>query len=477
MRDRNRVSNTPHTPSASKAGTRPTSTARPDFLYDPLKDRGSRRGLSSIAGKPKRTWWKRIIVVLVILLALGGLSFLAYTLRNVVKVAPNFFKFDQKLKGEDEGRVNILLLGVGDPGHDGAPLSDTNILVSINTRDHQVAMTSIPRDTRVKIPGYGSTKINNANAYGGVDLAKSTVEDFLGVPIQYYVKTDFTGLKQAVDAVGGVDVDNKTLLYDSEYPCDNNQWRSCGFKMQPGKQHLDGTTALKYARCRKGTCGDDFGRAARQQEVLTQIRTRAVSAGTILNPAKLAGLIQAAGDNINTDLSVGEMLRVNELTKDIPADQFTNFVLSMEDNGFLKAAPDGSSDLVPVDATLNDLHAFVKDIFRLGPIWKEDPTIVIQNGTATVGLGAKLEKKITNTGLPITIAEVTNALSRDHATTQILDYTNGSKPKTKATLESALKVTAIVPENIPKAPAQDFIIIIGTDYDNYLPTPTPTKVQ
>lgn len=474
MRDRNRVSNTPRTPS-----TRPdaVSSTRPDFLYDPLKNRGSRRSLRSLAGKPKPNWWKRLIVVLAVLIALGGLGFFVYTIRNVIKVAPNFFKFEQKLKGEDEGRVNILLLGVGDPGHDGAPLSDTNILVSINTRDHQVAMTSVPRDTRVKIPGYGSTKINNANAYGGVDLAKTTVENFLGVPIHYYVKTDFTGLKQAVDAVGGVDVDNKTLLYDSEYPCDNNQWRSCGFKMQPGNHHVDGTTALKYARCRKGTCGDDFGRAARQQEVLTQIRTRAVSADTILNPAKLAGLVQAAGDNINTDLSIGEMLRINELTKEIPADQFTNFVLSIDSNGFLQAAPDGSSDLVPVDSTLRDIQAFVKDIFRLGPIWKEDPTIVIQNGTTTVGLGAKLEKKIAGTGLPITIAEVSNALTKDHVTTQILDYSNGRMPRTKAALESTLKVTATIPEVIPQKPTQDFVIIIGADYVNYLATPAPTISQ
>lgn len=462
-----RGSNTPKTNPVAGA-------TRPDFLYDPLKDRKARRKLRGIAPRPgKRKWWKRLLIVLGIVAVLGGLAFVAFTLRNVIKVAPNFFKFEQKLKGEDEGRVNILLLGVGDPGHDGATLSDTNILVSINTRDKKVAMTSIPRDTRVKIPGYGTSKINNANAYGDTDLAKKTVENFLDVPIHYYVKTDFTGLKQSVDAVGGIDVDNKTLLSDPEYPCDKNQWRSCGFRLAAGKQRLDGTTALKYARCRKGTCGDDFGRAARQQEVLTQVRTKAVSLGTIVNPAALTGLIQAAGDNIKTDLSIGEMMRLNDLTKDSSSDQFINFVLSIKPNGFLTNAPDGSSDLVPVDSTLTSLQAFEKDIFRLGPILQEEPTIVIQNGTATVGLGVKLESAISKQALPITILEVTNALKKDYVATQLLDYTKGGKPNTKAVLEGLLKVTATNPETQPKVPGQDFVLIIGTDYANYLPTPTP----
>lgn len=463
-----RVSNTPHKQPVA-------GTSRPDFLYDPLKDRKSRRNLRGLAPKPgKRQWWKRLLIALGLLAVVAGLIFLVFTLRNVIKVAPNFFKFEQKLKGEDVGRVNILLLGVGDPGHDGATLSDTNILMSINTRDKKVAMTSVPRDTRVKIPGYGSSKINNANAYGDTGLAKETMEDFLGVPINYYIKTDFTGLKQAVDAVGGIDVDNKQLLYDSEYPCDKNQWKSCGFKLAVGKQHLDGTTALKYARCRKGTCGDDFGRASRQQEVLTQIRTKAVSLGTIVNPAKLTGLIQAAGDNVKTDLSIGEMMRINDLTKDIPNDQVVNFVLSILNNGFLKPAPDGTSDLVPIDSTLASIQAFEKDIFRLGPIWKEDAKIVIQNGTTTVGVGAKLETAIDKQALPITILEVTNALKKDYVATQVLDYSKGTKPNTRSVLEGLVKVTATTPETIPKAPAQDFVIIIGSDFTNYLTVGTTT---
>ena len=119
-----------------------------------------------------------------------------------------------------------------------------------------------------------------------------------------------------------------------------------------------------------------------------------MSTETILNPAKLTALIQTAGDNVKTDLSVQGMLRLNDLTKDIPNDQIVNAVFSLEPNGFLKSDPAGSSDLLPIDTTLTSIQTFVKDIFKLGPIWQENATIVIQNGTATTSLGGKLETKL-----------------------------------------------------------------------------------
>ena len=453
-----------------KPGEPVKKTIQPDFVYDPIKDK--RHDLKKLAprDKKRKPWWKKLLIGLLVAGVVAGIAFAIFTLRNVVKVAPNFFKLDQKLKGEDEGRVNVLLLGVGDPGHDGEGLADTNIVMSVDTRDKKVALISIPRDTRVKIPGYGYHKINNAHAYGDIPLAQRTAEDFLDIPIHYYVRANFTGLKEAVDAVGGIEVDNKQLLSDPEYPCDKNQWRSCGFKMLPGKQQVDGATALKYARCRKGTCGDDFGRASRQQEVITAIRAKALSLNTILNPAKITGLIQTAGNNVKTDMSVGEMMRLNDLTKDTPNDQFINAVFSLEPNGFLKASPDGSSDLVPVDATLSSIQSFVKNIFTVGSIWEENAKIVIENGTSVPGLGGKLENKITSSKTPVTIVTVTNAIKRDYSTTQIIDYTGGKKNATKTYLEGLLKVSATAPEKEVKNPSQDFVIIIGSDYGNYLPT-------
>jgi len=461
--------------------------AQPDFVYDPMHDK--RHSLGRLTKPPKkRSWWKRLLLFLLAIGICVGAWFAFFTVKNIIKVAPNFFQFSQKLKGEDDGRVNILLLGIGDPGHDGEGLSDTNILMSVNTRDKKVALISIPRDTRVKIPGYGLAKINNANAFGDIPLAKETVSNFFGQPIQYYVRTDFTGLRQAVDSVGGIQIVNTDLLSDPEYPCDKNQWKSCGFTLKPGTYQADGTLALKYARCRKGTCGDDFGRASRQQEVIAGVRSKALSAGTILNPAKLTALIQTAGDNVKTDLSVGEMLRLNDLTKDIPSDQFINVVLSLQDNGFLKAAPDGTTDLVPVDSTLGTIKTFVENIFTYGPIWQERPRVMIQNGTVAPGLGGKLEQKFARDKYPITITQVTNALKRDFETTRLIDFTVPTqtpsttptkkttaptlvaKPNTRNYLENLLKVKASASDGTIPSQGADFVIIIGTDNGNYLPT-------
>jgi len=133
----------------------------------------------------------------------------------------------KSLKGEDQGRVNILILGTGDSDHPGATLSDSIIVASYKPVSGEVSLLSIPRDLYVQIPGYGWDKINAAHAYGeqsgeggGVELAKKTVEQLLNQPINYTAVVNFDALVKVVDAVGGIDVYNKTDLYDSSYPCE-----------------------------------------------------------------------------------------------------------------------------------------------------------------------------------------------------------------------------------------------------------------
>lgn len=356
----------------------------PDFVYDPTSDKPStppRNSMTSTSPlftapeitpskppKKKRRWLKIGLGIIV----LAIIALVAYFFTHATKISSNPFSFG-KLKGEAEGRINILLIGIGDPGHAGETLADTNMVVSINTRTNQVAMISLPRDTRVKIPGFGYNKINQAHAdgfssrgdQGGIDLTKQTVENTLDLPVHYYVRANFTGLKQVVDAVGGVDINVKEALYDPEYPCDKNQYRSCGFKLKAGQQHMDGATALKYARCRKGSCGDDFGRALRQQEVLQAVRSKALSVSTLTNPGKINALMTAASDNIKTDLSINNITRLIDMSKKIDQSKTMNIVFSTEPNGFLKQSGN-SSDLLPVDGTYAAIQEFVKNIFTVG---------------------------------------------------------------------------------------------------------------
>ncbi|TAK88935.1 LytR family transcriptional regulator [Patescibacteria group bacterium] len=420
---------------------------------------------SSPRPKPPRRyvkWLKRLAIVAVVI----GAAVAAYLVFNLSKVSVNPFGFG-KLKGESDGRVNIMMLGVGDPGHAGEKLSDTNIILSVDTRNHTVAMIGIPRDLRVDIPDYGESKINNAYAQGGLKVAKQTYEDSFGVPIHYYVKANFTGLKDVVDAVGGVEVDNKQNLYDPEYPCDKNQYRSCGFRLAAGRQKLDGNTALKYVRCRKGTCGNDFGRAERQQQVMQAIRDKATSAGTLANPVALGKLVGAAGKNIETDLSINNLMRLRELTDGLDQSRITNVVFNLDPDGFLISS-NNSSDLVPASGDFDDIQLFVKSIFTMGPIWAEHSRVVIENGTTTTGLAGKLQDQLKTKGYPLGLETITNALKRDYTTTQIIDYSGGKKPKTVDYLKHQLKVEPTTPEalGLPASAIKpgDVVVILGSDY-------------
>lgn len=440
-----------------------------------VKSRGSRTNNPKKPFKQQK-WWKWLLG----LTLLSGLLAFAFLSFQVTKITSNPFSWG-KLKGEADGRINILLLGVGDPGHAGEGLADTNMVISLNTKTNQVAMISIPRDLRVKVPGYGYQKINNAHAEGDIPLAIKTVEQNLDIPIHYYVRANFTGLKQAVDAVGGVDINVTEQLYDPEYPCDKNENRSCGFKLKPGLTHMDGTLALKYARCRKGNCGDDFGRALRQQEVLQAVRTKATSLGTLANPAKLNALLGSAANNIKTDLSINNIMRLSDFSDKFSNSNTINVVFSLKPNGFLKSDTGGTSDLLPVGGSFNAIQQFVNNVFVVGPVWKEEPTVVIQNGTTTVGVAKKLSDQITNGkyGDLIDILALTNAPTRDYTTSQIIDYTGGKKPATAAYLQSLVGVAPTTSAKTAAGKAAvgpaDFVIILGTDYVAKTSTATATK--
>ena len=222
---------------------------------------------------------------------------------------------------------------------------------------------SVPRDLRVNIPGYGEGKINSANADGGVSLAVQTVSETLGVPIQYYVMVDFTGLQKLVDAVGGVDVNVTDRLVDPEYPCADNQYAVCGLDIEPGLQHMDGARALEYVRCRKGTCGNDFGRAARQQEILNLVREKAVKWDVLLNPTKLKPITAAIGGSVQTDMSVRQMLELGWDWQQAQKNNPIRLVLNYNQGNYLVGDPAGSSDLLPAAGDFSAIQDRVNNIF------------------------------------------------------------------------------------------------------------------
>ena len=198
----------------------------------------------------------------------------------------------------DEFRdFNILVLGLD--GREGLnDRTDTIILASLDGENKKARLLSIPRDTRVKIKG-GWDKVNAAYVYGGVELTKKTISDFLGIEIDRYVIINFNGLIKMVNEVGGITVNVPVRMYK---PLE-------GIDLQPGLQDLNGEQVLAYARYR-GTSGGDIDRARRQQQVLKLLAEKVLST---YNPNRLVGLLEIAKKEMKTDLSMKEMIALARL--------------------------------------------------------------------------------------------------------------------------------------------------------------------
>ena len=433
----------------------------------------------------KRRWWqsvsRRHIAVTsatVIVMMVGFVGFRAVmasskvVTKNISGGAPalNGIVDPTKLKGEGDGRINILLLGVGGANHDGGTLSDTIMVASIDPANKTVSMLSIPRDLYVKIPGHGYGRINSADSLGGPELSKTVVSGIIDLPIHYYVQLDFSGFKQAIDAVGGVSVNNETALSDTSYPCDNGRGY-CPFVMAPGPHQLNGTTALKYARCRHGSCGNDFGRAARQQQLIVALRQKALEASTLTNPVKVSGLIDSIGDHVRTDFQPNEWQEMASVIKDIDIAKATTKVLDDSPDGLLVEGstqfPTAGAVLIPKAGAFvyTDIQELAHSLFVDGYLKQENARIEIQNGTGREGLGASIAKQLKAYSYNVTGASTADEPA---TTSRIIDYTGGKKPYTVQYLQSRFR--AEVRQETPPAatdpsqPQPQVVILVGSDY-------------
>lgn len=223
----------------------------------------------------------------------------------------------------NKGRINILIMGIGGPGHDGSDLTDTLILASVSTTSHKISLISIPRD--IWIPSL-KDKINSAYFYGkqksietGIVLAKSTVSEVLGTQVDYGVVIDFTAFKDVIDAMGGIQVDVKNGFTDNQYPitgrendnCNGDITFACRYEtltFKSGLQNMDGETALKFVRSRhaSGIEGNDISREARQQLVIAAIVKKYLMPKVFTDLKLDFALFNIGMNNIKTDLKPSE---------------------------------------------------------------------------------------------------------------------------------------------------------------------------
>lgn len=361
---------------------------------------------------------------------------------------------DKPLTGEDDDRINFLLMGVGGEGHAGPELSDTLMFASFRPSTHEIGMLSIPRDTIVPIPGYGYRKINHVNAYAeleepgsGPAAASEVVGEILDQDIHYSVKVDFEGFKDLIDAVGGVDIYVERSFTDYSYPTWDDLYQTVSF--EEGWHHMDGETALQYARSRHGNNGEgsDFARAERQQKVILAVKDKVLSPGTLLNPGKLNKLIETFQENVQTNLTFWEMVKLARFAPDVNTENIHHYVLdSSPDSPLYASTINGAYVLLPKKDDWSEVQDIAANIFEAEsaavveadePIPSQQAAIEIQNGTGVTGLAFQTSQLLATSGFDV--IKIGNADSRTYDQTIIYDLTEGKKSDELAALKEYLE--------------------------------------
>ncbi len=229
----------------------------------------------------------------------------------------------------NSGRINILLLGSdNDEKFQGRPLAQTDIVVTIDPSAKTVGMLSIPRDFFLNVPGYGMHKLDEAYSLGGVALSCLTIEQDFGIPLGYYAWVGLDGFINVINTMGGIDVDVTHTIVDDNYPDDINN-NSDPYALQrlylaPGPQHLNGQQALEYVRSRHADLVGDFGRSARQQQVLIALKSK------LDNPAifgKLSTIANELKGSVKTDMQLSDVLQVMNFARELNVNSIHRLVL------------------------------------------------------------------------------------------------------------------------------------------------------
>ncbi|UDI77346.1 LCP family protein [Staphylococcus taiwanensis] len=308
--------------------------------------------------KRKSKLFKILLTIFIVLLVLAIAAGI-YIFAKIHSFSDNITKPLDRDKSElrdkpakDGDPMTVVLYGIDDDAQREKEAlgqrSDSIVLMSINPKKNKTVMVSIPRDTRAKIVGHGTTeKINHAYAYGGPNMAVKSLEKLMDVPVDHYVAINMDGVKTVVDEIGGVTVPSNATFNTTDSKKD--------YQFKQGKKYdMDGEEALAYMRSRKDEgAGGDEGRQMRQQQIITAVAKEAFSINSI---TKLDGIFKAAQDNLKTDLSFGQL---NRFKSDY--DNAQDNVKRLTINGQNKLGDDNLYYFYPDKNSLNDIKKKLKD--------------------------------------------------------------------------------------------------------------------
>nr|MBN1229035.1 LCP family protein [Anaerolineae bacterium] len=245
-------------------------------------------------------------------------------------------------------RVTVLVLGAdtrpGQTNASGRSLTDSMMLLMIDPERQVASVLSIPRDLYVDIPGYGLNRINTAYLLGGGELAIATVEYNLGIRVNHYMVMEFNAFVIFIDEIGGIDIYVPQEINDPFYPDMNYGFDP--FYISAGQHHMDGATALKYARTRH-TPDVDFGRAQRQQDILFAVRNRILSLNMLPTLIQKSPVLYATlSDSITTDLTLEQLVSLALLAQEVERDFIRTGVIDYNYTEFYTTSS-GAQVLIP----------------------------------------------------------------------------------------------------------------------------------
>ncbi|MDR0955835.1 MAG: LCP family protein [Candidatus Nomurabacteria bacterium] len=491
-------------PSAADIEESLNSTGDPDFANGSAGSKKSRgrngrggknRGQNPKFGKAKkphkvRRTIKWIVIVLLILI----LGFVGYFVWKTLHTGGQIFQGNpldmvtkkQPLAEDSNGRTNVLVFGtsgysMSEDAYDGAFLTDSIMVVSIDQNAKNAYMISMPRDLWVKhsCKALGTTagklnesyycgySDNNKNEQAGVNELAAAIKNVTGLTIQYDVHADWTAVQQIVDTVGGVDVDIQSSdprgIYDV----------ATKIKYPNGVAHLNGTQALALARSRNseggyGLSSGNFDREGYQRKILAALQVKALSAGTLSNPSKVNSLLTALGNNLITTFQTGQLQTLIDLMHNIPAASVKSLPFVDRGDNLPDLMTTGSvgaaSVVLPSAGTFDydDIQAYLNQNLSSNPVVREAATIDVLNGSGTSGLAKTKADDLKNAGY--IIGDVGNAPDGTWSAVQIyqLDQT---KTGTAAALAKkfGVQVQTTLPAGLTSSDKAAFIIVFGAD--------------
>ncbi len=359
------------------------------------------------------------------------------------------------------GAINILL--VGEDSNDGSHRADSIAVIRINVDENMgeknVKVLSLPRDTRVEIPGKGWQKINHAYAYGEVDLLRKTTINYLGMPLNYYIVIDYASFPKIIDLIGGVDITVEKHLRYTDHAA------GLVIDIPKGTQHMNGDTALKYVRFRNDALGD-IGRVKRQQRFILAVLSKIKSPSMVARYPKLVG---EGMKMVKTDLNLSQALQLASYIQQLSVTGDLQFATlpgyPSYINGIsywvgdLKAASiflatsskeKTSGDMVQSKDTIDtsdfdlmaerDLQNNMENLLK-----KIKTPVAVLNGDGTKGISAVTAKKLREFG--VDVAYVGNAKHFDYHASLVL-YPSADKTQESREAAEALRVLCGIPEKL-----------------------------